>query len=312
MMRDVIWIYAAIIAFLSKAWSQDPGTNLNTSVNYNTSSHSPAVYVVRNSSFKMGHDAKLDCSDKTWNETMFVIWNIKLKYKQCRISFSNEGQSEDSCSDGKTLRNTSSAQSYLHIPNFSDADVGVYKCESVYIGGLESYETNVDIIVPPSISSWIEHKDNKTVAVCKAEGGKPAANIRWSHMANSSPVERVSHGFFTVEIRLELHEGMDTENLSCVIRHPYWNKENILVPQPEKGNGPWLYILIVAAISAILLLVVFLIFTPKKLIMLGRCQQSDTSLSKSTPIEDVEEVEPYASYVQRVNSIYNSSADLFT
>lgn len=27
--------------------------------------------------------------------------------------------------------------------------------------------------------------------------------------------------------------------------------------------------------------------------------------------EEAEEVEPYASYVQRVNSIYNSSADLF-
>ncbi len=26
---------------------------------------------------------------------------------------------------------------------------------------------------------------------------------------------------------------------------------------------------------------------------------------------DVEEVEPYASYIQRVNSIYNSSAELF-
>lgn len=34
-------------------------------------------------------------------------------------------------------------------------------------------------------------------------------------------------------------------------------------------------------------------------------------MSVCTKPADVEEVEPYASYIQRVNSIYNSSAELF-
>ncbi|XP_044072740.1 cell surface glycoprotein CD200 receptor 1-A isoform X2 [Siniperca chuatsi] len=295
-MRDMMVIYAAIILFLPEAWSHP---------------------VVRNLAFNVGSDVNLTCSDKTWNDTIFVIWTIALKIMKanetCKIAFSNDGQSKDSCNDGKALRNTSSAQSYLHIPNFSNYDVGVYKCESVYTGGNEDYEIHVAITVPPSISAWLERKDNKMVAVCKAERGKPAANISWSHRGNSSSVETLldSHGFFTVESLLELPEGMDTVNLSCAIRHPYWKREKTLVPEPKKGYIPWLRVVLIVVVIIVFLAGV-LFFAQKKLITLRRCQQSDSSPSKSPPTEDVEEVEPYASYVQRVNSIYNSSADLFT
>lgn len=102
---------------------------------------------VRNSNFNLGSDVNLMCSNKTWNETMFVIWKIKLlnTHKDCKIGFASDGQSDDSCKDGKSLRNTSGDQSYLHIPNVSEDDEGIYKCESVYRGGQENYEINVAI-----------------------------------------------------------------------------------------------------------------------------------------------------------------------
>ncbi|XP_070771309.1 cell surface glycoprotein CD200 receptor 1 [Enoplosus armatus] len=309
-MRDMMWIYAAIILLSSEAWSTNTGTNQSTPVNSTTSP--PKVYVVRNSAFNVGSDVNLTCSNKTWNEMMYVIWEITLKYSVCKIGFDNDGRIKDSCNDGKSLRNTSSAQSYLHIPNFSNYDVGVYKCESVYRGGSEDYQINVAITVPPSISAWLEHKDNKMVAVCKAERGKPAASISWSNLGNSSSVETLldSHGFWTVESRLELPEGMDPTNLSCAFSHLYWKEEKTLVPEHKKGYVPWLCVLIIVVIIGFL--AGGLSFAQKKLITLRQCQQCDISPSKSPPTEDVEEVEPYASYVQRVNSIYNSSADLFT
>ncbi|KAM9346820.1 cell surface glycoprotein CD200 receptor 1-like [Symphorus nematophorus] len=289
-MRDMMWIYAALILFLSEAWSNDT--------------------VNRNATFNLGTDVNLTCSNKTLNETIYVIWKIHLKYKKCTISFSDDGQSQDTCNDGKSIRNTSSAQSYLHIPNFSNDDVGVYKCEWVYKGGNEYYEINVAITVPPTISSWLERKDNKMVAVCKAERGKPAANITWSHTGNSSEETRTEpNGLFTVESRLELTEGMDTENLRCTIMHLFWKEAQTLRPKLKAGYVPWLCILTVAVI--VVFLAGILLFAQKK-VTLRRCQQSDTTPSKSAVVEDVEEVEPYASYVQRVNSIYNSSADLFT
>ncbi|XP_075963191.1 cell surface glycoprotein CD200 receptor 1 [Anarhichas minor] len=289
-MGHMMWIYAVVIFVLSEARSMDTA--------------------VRHLAFNQGSEVNLTCSNKTWNEMLFVIWEIRFQTKkECRISFNN-GTNDDSCNDGKSLRNTSSALSYLHIPNFSDTDEGRYKCESVYTGGNDNHAIHVAIIVPPRISAWLYHKDNKLVAVCKAERGKPAANISWSHMGNESSVENYSDGFFTVESRLELPEGMDTENLSCVIQHPNWTEKRILVLKLEKGYFPWLYVLIVVVI--IVILAGFLFLARKKIITLRRCQPSDTSPSKSPPAEDVEEVEPYASYVQRVNSIYNSSAEFFT
>ncbi|XP_056244517.1 cell surface glycoprotein CD200 receptor 1 isoform X1 [Seriola aureovittata] len=302
-MRDMMWIYAVIIFLVSEAWSLQPGTNQGTSVNSSTTNELKAN-VTRYLEFNLGSDANLNCSDKTWNETIYVIWTIKSNNKSCKISISDKGgDSMDSCNDGKSLRNTSRSQSYLHIPNFSVKDVGIYTCEQTFKAGLEAYGTNVTIIVPPNISAWLEQGENKMVAVCKAEG-KPAANISWSHEGNSTTVEtHLAFGFITVESRLELAEGMDTKNLTCAIRHRFWKEPKILILNPTEGHFLWLLILIVVVVAISVL--GFSFFAHKKLPLLRPCQQPATSPSKSPTIEDVEEVEPYASYHQRVNSIYN-------
>lgn len=291
-MWDMMWIYVVFISLLSEAWG------INT--------------VIRHSAYNLGENVDLRCSEKTWTETMFVTWSINLKSRRCMIAHNSDGRNDDTCNDGKSLKNTSSAQSFLHIPSFSENDVGVYKCESIYNGGTDCYEIHVAITVKPRLSAWLERKNNKVVAVCKAEDGKPAANISWSHAGNSTPVETPSesNGFYTLESRLELLEGTDPENVSCVVSHRYWNQNQIVMPKSKSGDASWMIILTVG------LMVVFLagsalIFAHKKL-MLRREQQSKSSPPKSPPMEDIEEVQPYASYVQRVNSIYNSSADLFT
>uniref|UniRef100_A0A3B5AZM7 Ig-like domain-containing protein n=1 Tax=Stegastes partitus TaxID=144197 RepID=A0A3B5AZM7_9TELE len=115
--------------------------------------------VRRNAMFNPGSDVNLTCSSKMWNETLFVIWKLDLTYKKCDISFSNDGRNGDSCNDGKSLRNTSSAQSYLHIPNFSTRDVGLYTCESVFKGGNENYIISVAITGKMLflINTFLEH-----------------------------------------------------------------------------------------------------------------------------------------------------------
>ncbi|CAJ1079551.1 cell surface glycoprotein CD200 receptor 1-A-like isoform X2 [Xyrichtys novacula] len=293
-MRDVMWICAMIILSLSEAWSQNP--------------------VVRNLSVNLGTDVNLTCSNKTWDETLFVTWNIfKNKAKNpCMISFIPGGKRVDSCKDGKSLRNTSLSQSYLHIPNFSKDDVGDYNCHSPYKGGSVDVVINLNVTVPPKLLIWLERKGNWSVVVCKAERGNPAANISWSPVGNSSFDKTLdSQGLYTVESRLVLPKGADANNLSCVIKHPCLEEE-LFLQDGKKGEVPWLIILFVVIIS--ILLVGCLFVAQKQLGILRRCQRSDSDLStsKSQTTEDVEEVEPYASYIQRVNSIYNSSAVLYT
>ncbi|XP_041663809.1 cell surface glycoprotein CD200 receptor 1-A-like isoform X2 [Cheilinus undulatus] len=285
---DMKWIYAMIL-IISQAWSQEPG--------------------IRNVSFNQGSAVNLTCSNKTWKDTMFVTWEIN---KQCRIAFLPGGESVDTCNDGKSLRNTSSFQSYLHIPKFSKKDEGVYKCESPYKGGIEYVIYHVAMTVPPYVSMWLEPKNNNVVAVCTAKGGNPAANISWNHEGNaSSVVTPDANELYSVESRLTLPKGFDTKSVRCIVRHPCWELERIFVLH-DIAPVPWLLILTVVIITGLLAGLLFIL--QKKLRILRQCQQLEhsNSPSKPPPTEDVEEVEPYASYVQRVNSIYNSSADLFT
>uniref|UniRef100_A0A1A7XG55 CD200 receptor 1-like n=1 Tax=Iconisemion striatum TaxID=60296 RepID=A0A1A7XG55_9TELE len=288
-MRNVMWIYVTVV-FLSQSWSLD-------SVN-------------RKEVFHLGSSVNVTCSSKTWKETLFVIWDLNLKHKTCQISFSNDGQNVDSCNDGKLLQNTTTGQSYLHIPNVSANDVGLYRCESVYSGGNDNYKINVTVTVPPTLSAWLERRDNKMFAVCRAEGGNPAANISWSLAGNSESVKTLpgSDGFATVESELELPEGMNPENLSCIVTHQFWDEERSLVPELREGRNSaigyklWIFLLVIGVIFV--LLVAFTVLVLKKVKLSRRCRHVDTP-NKPSPIEDVEEVEPYASYVQRVNSIYN-------
>ncbi|XP_039861601.1 cell surface glycoprotein CD200 receptor 1-A isoform X1 [Simochromis diagramma] len=295
-MRETMWIYVVIL-FLSETQSVESGTTESTPANTTF----PPITERRDAIFNNGRDVNLTCSDKMWNETFYVIWTIELINKdRCTIKFNSDGQNTDTCNDGKSLRNTSSAQPYLHIPKFSKNDVGIYTCEFAYRGGATNCKIYVNITVTPVMKAWLEHKDNITVAICIAENGNPAANISWSHARNSS-VEQLpgKNGCFTVVSRLELPEGMP-KNLSCTISHQ--NLTEILFPEFQKVKVYyiWLYALIAGIIIAFMAGVLFFVVTK-----LRQHQQSDTSSSKSPPIEDVEEVEPYASYVQRVNSIYN-------
>ncbi|XP_028993461.1 uncharacterized protein si:ch211-214p13.9 isoform X2 [Betta splendens] len=223
-MRSTMWILAVVVLLVPETWSTDPV---------------PPVLV--NLTFNLGDNATLMCSNKTWMNMLFEIWDISLKHKNCKITFNIDGRSENTCEDDKALRNTTEFQSYLQIPAFSANDQGVYRCESVYSGGIDLVEFTVSASDFPA----------------------PGAT-------NTSTNGRV--------------EG--------------------------RKNFPWIYIPI--GVLTFVLLVGFFIFAQKKLIILRRCCQADKSALKTSATEDVEEVEPYASYVQRVNSIYNSSADFFS
>ncbi|XP_029558650.1 cell surface glycoprotein CD200 receptor 1-A isoform X2 [Salmo trutta] len=261
------------------------------------------VIDARSEHFHLGSNAILKCSNKTWSEMMYTIWKLNLDGIKCQISSSNDNLNLNTCNDGKAMLNTSRGESYLQIPGFSKRDEGIYHCESVYKAG--SYTSNIDVslIAPPSVSAWLEWEGSRQVAVCLAEGGKPAASISWSEKWNSTSTTTLNlDGFNKVESRLVLPEGIATGNLTCAVIHPSWEEVHMVTPEIFI---PWrLVIISVGTISFIMAILGGLYFTRKH-----PCRTSP----KAPQSQDyVEEVEPYASYVQSVNSIYNSSADLFT
>ncbi|XP_051938733.1 cell surface glycoprotein CD200 receptor 1-A isoform X2 [Hippocampus zosterae] len=280
-MREPTGVFAVILSLLCQAWTHDSVVHL---------------------CFNVGSEVKLNCTDVSWGKLMYVIWKVDLAgHKQCQVGNSLiKSGVLDTCADGKSLRKVSESHFYLHIPNFSERDVGMYRCETAFLGGSHTCNISVSITVPPRISSWLEPRDdNSTEAVCTAEGGKPAAAVMWRHAKNASAAEKhwTSGGLFFVESRLKLPEGV--KNATCIIKHPFWPAEKMLVPKHRKGLPNTTVCLVVA--SVLIVLAAFSFFIYKKRITLRRRLST-----KSEPTESVEEVEPYASYVQRVNSIYNS------
>ncbi|XP_014907429.1 cell surface glycoprotein CD200 receptor 2-like [Poecilia latipinna] len=229
------WIYTVVISMF-EAWTQDAAIN-----------HLITIFsasVNRDVAFNLGTNINLTCTNKTRADIVFIIWEIHLKNKNCKISFVYDNSGIDSCKDGKSIQKTSTGQLYLHVPNLSADDVGLYQCESAYNGGNENYNIKVAVTVPPVLSAWLEWKGNKIVALCRAERGTPVANISWSYGGSSEPAVKTQldpDGFVTVESHLELLEDVCPEELTCIVQHRFWDQEKILVPELREENSTLLW-----------------------------------------------------------------------
>lgn len=279
----------------------------------------------RSEHFQQGSNVTIQCSNKTWSEMIYTIWEISLPDKRCHISSSDEGQNRNTCKDGKTLGNTTRGESNLHIHEFSEKDEGLYVCETVHKGGSYTANIQVSIIVRPKVYTRLETEGSRQEVVCLAERGKPAASITWINTWNSSSevieTELTSDGFYTVTSRMKA-EGIaldDLKNLSCVVTHAFWMRGHTVPlnttasPLYDPTNSMLLIIISVVTISIVLIVFGGLYFTLRHLDTIRNrfAFNTPTEESKCPPVDDVEEVEPYASYVQRVNIIYDSSADVF-
>ncbi|KAJ0070388.1 hypothetical protein NL108_007749 [Boleophthalmus pectinirostris] len=287
----MLLLHVALVVLVSEAWGDEKE--------------------VKFSSFRLGEEAKLTCGDvaKAYNTTIYVIWTLKLQNKECHIRCDDKGDNEDTCKDKKALRNSTDGQLILHIPQFSYSDVGNYSCDYAYEGGSNFFIHVINITAPPIVSSLIEERGDRRVVVCRAERASPAANISWTVAGNvTTKTEWDPDGLVTVESSVEVNTLEEAQNLSCTITHPYWNKSRNFRPnktQILKPNSISQAIRHLAVRATIGISVVFclalLFLAVKKVIDLRMNQRA----SKPSRMDDVEEVEPYASYVQRVNSIYN-------
>ncbi|XP_076119205.1 cell surface glycoprotein CD200 receptor 4-like [Alosa pseudoharengus] len=275
--------------------------------------------------FAEGKDANISCSNRTWSDTLHFIWKIKINGVYCLISESTKNPPHNNCTGGKTLRNTTNGESYLHIPHFGVQDEGTYTCEGVFRGGAEQVIITVRAAVPPVLSTRQVEEGGQRFAVCSAAKGKPAATVSWEEMWGSSEVTERStqnaDGTVTMESWLHLPNNDTTDELICVASHPSWTNESSKIlklhdwsPQSPQWIAP---VIIGCSILLVVLSVVILSYAARKHLrkfssFIDLCCKSDgPSSTESKQAQEVEEVEPYESYVQRVNSIYNSSADLF-
>ncbi|XP_021178514.2 cell surface glycoprotein CD200 receptor 1-like [Fundulus heteroclitus] len=114
------------------------------------------------------------------------------------------------------------------------------------------------------------------VAVCRAERGKPASTISWSLAGNDSVTQQQDpDGSVTVESQLEIPEHMDPENLTCIMRHQFWDQEKTLVPKLREAYSSKLWIRIVLVL--IIMISVTFVFALKNGYVKSEMSQTNSS-----------------------------------
>ncbi|XP_022535826.2 cell surface glycoprotein CD200 receptor 1-A isoform X1 [Astyanax mexicanus] len=282
----------------------------------------------RNESVEMGNNITLLCTNKkvAWNKMLYVIWKIYSQEKNCYISVSTSDPAFNNCTDGKQIINESTSGNYsLFIPQFSSKDEGRYICDMSYQAGGFIETINVSTCDRLTLTGWLEKdKDGHTFAVCRAQG-KPAASIYWKTPWNVSSPRTNSSINFTVTSRLQLPHKASPIELTCVVPSSSCNKEEIQFNTFQDRQTPdfsiaWPFILLGVCVTCITVTFLTALYIMREKIgqlsvfrkLCCTPQIPTPAREEKTPQpRDPEEVEPYASYVQRVNSIYNSSAELF-
>ncbi|KAI1885045.1 hypothetical protein AGOR_G00216140 [Albula goreensis] len=318
----VSWMFNAFLPLLALSvvcdLTQGKGTNTTTSSPGTQTTTKPISTEHRDEMYILGESVNLTCTNKTWSQMLYTTWKRKINGHECVIAESVEKAPVDTCMDGKVLRNKTNGESYLHIPDFKETDEGMYFCETSFRGGSYRADINLSVTVSPQVSTRVEVRGGQREAVCTAAGGKPAASISWRNTWNSNTTQssiQNSDGSFTVESRFILPDPVSAENLSCTVTHPSWGEkhiEGITSDDTYGDNSLWIWIVVSLGCISFTAAVLTGVFIIRK--HLGKlrncCKTKMTPPPKAPQPQEVEEVEPYASYVQRVNSIYNSSAEL--
>ncbi|XP_059417309.1 uncharacterized protein LOC132152573 [Carassius carassius] len=166
--------------------------------------------------FISGSDVTLRCGNLTaakWNELIYIIWNISLQDRKCRVGVSPK--LDDTCNDGKKLENTSDGVS-LFIPKISVEDEGLYFCDLSYKGG--SYALNVTVSVT-NVSTKQDSENNQRTAVCNSKYKMKAPTLHWepavNFFSNISSVKKLGR-FFMLENKVYLPENLNISELTCV------------------------------------------------------------------------------------------------
>ncbi|XP_029113985.1 cell surface glycoprotein CD200 receptor 1-A-like [Scleropages formosus] len=286
--------------------------------------YSATLLEKREEYFDLNSTVNLSCTNKKLS-VVYVMWNININNSKCIIA-SNTAKEEDTCNDGKVLHNITNGEVYLHIPRFTKKDEGLYHCEIASKEG--SHSTEIKVYARASLNISTRLDADHRVAVCSATGAPPGVSISWRTSWNSTGNQNCTpnpDGTFDMESRVSLPDGVNETDLECIVTHPDWNKnhtEILHVPSLLRilFSGPyqhlWQWIIIsVCSICFLTGVLTGLYIIRKHLSKIRNCCKFRFSPPPPPPsphatMKDVEELEPYASYVQRINSIYNSSAEL--
>ncbi|XP_063275949.1 cell surface glycoprotein CD200 receptor 1-A-like [Prinia subflava] len=259
-------------------------------------------------SVTIGNSSVLTCPIQ--GQISMLIWKITPKVGGlCTLVYRTDTNMthKTNCSDNMNWTFSADLAPALEIQQVGIAQEGNYSCEVASTEGNFHTTYHLTVLAPPRLSLYCDEQGSP---VCEAAAGKPPAQLSWLPESSSSTEEKChDNGTVTVLSKFTACSTNGTNVTTCVVSHPAGNwSQSIACCSSEKTNF-FLYACIICVLIITTLLAVIYCF---KLHSDRLCHK--TKPPEIAPIhsqqDDTMEVEPYTTYVQKENVIYNSVSDL--
>ncbi|XP_063812786.1 cell surface glycoprotein CD200 receptor 1-like isoform X2 [Pseudophryne corroboree] len=262
------------------------------------------------SSVCAGNNTVLDCKHQPGDKLLMVTWKLhRLDRSHCYMSvIREENQTYNNCSNRMRLKLGGNRVS-LRIDNSTISDEGNYTCEIVNQTGTYSSTVTLQVLAEPLVLITLSQSGSLE---CRAIGGNPAAGISWtSESYNDIKSRNYTEGNRTTTVisTYRPRDGNVTE-ATCVVSHPTFTdpvRRTITIPVVGEYNIWWVSAPILILVFAI---VIIMSWQHTRLRPCLGMEKDNTEDVQENPNVIIEEVEPYASFTQKVNTIYNSTNEL--
>ncbi|KAK1343889.1 hypothetical protein QTO34_014445 [Cnephaeus nilssonii] len=187
----------------------------------------------------------------------------------------------------------------LQIDPVAITHEGYYRCTVAASDGNFQYDYHLRVLVAPEVTLF--QSENRTV-VCKAAAGRPAARISWTPVGDCiSEHEDLGNGTVTVQSTC-LWADDNVSIVSCSVSHETGNwSRSIELNQGAKTSKT--LIILCSTLPIIILVIVGFVWLLK---IIG-CRIYKLKKTEPTPGVEEDEMQPYASYTEKSNPLYDTT-----
>ncbi|XP_075707122.1 cell surface glycoprotein CD200 receptor 1-like [Rhinoderma darwinii] len=254
----------------------------------------------------VGDDAVLHCVHTIENFIM-ATWAMDfLNRSSCFLSTIGNG-TLGNCSHQMHLDIDKNKMS-LRIDNIMVRNEGNYTCQVVNRSGTFLYTVVLQVLAEPFVLIKIDENGHPE---CQAIGGKPAANISWIPESTLKVKTRSNTELNGTTTVMSSYNTSNITEATCTVYHPTFTSPiERHLSRHALGAGANNLILIPVLIIIFVLLLGIVLFWQRSNLRTCFSTKKGSPATYENPVVIVEEVEPYASFTVKVNTVYSSTNDL--
>ncbi|XP_056416909.1 cell surface glycoprotein CD200 receptor 1-B-like isoform X2 [Hyla sarda] len=252
-------------------------------------------------------DEVLHCQHSTENFIMVTWKGNFLNQPSCYLS-NNRSITYGNCSNRMRVEIDKNETS-LRIDKCTVFDEGNYTCEIVNKTGTFIHIVALNLLAEPFI---LVKTNENGYPECQAIRGKPAANISWiPKNPNTVTSQEIIIKKNTTITVISSYNSTNFTDVTCIVSHPTFKSsiERHFRKRPPSESNQLIVILgVIAFLVLFVLLLGIILFWKRSDLRTCFSMNKESLATPDNPVFE-EEVEPYASFTEKVNTIYSYGRD---